>query len=116
MGRMSYDQLMKEYKKLKSRVEEFEHAGKWAFITNSERYISIPLTAQQKNAAMEHYDSKRYYNDCSTKTLDDGSIERHYQEVHDSIFAEFRSVLIRYATDLEGNDVSSIGIWGLIPV
>lgn len=116
MPKPTYQELLRRVKLLESKLDEFEFAGKRAFVENYERYISIPLTGKQVAAAKEHYEEHLAYDDYTKVTLPDGSFEKAYSEVHDSIFAEYPKVLVKYITDPEGNHTSGLQIWGLIPV
>lgn len=115
-GKRTYAELLAYSKRLESKVETLERAMKLAdrhrVLFHAMDWCSIPLKAAQVAAVRDHLEDRLYYD--GRKEIGG---ERHYEEVHESdILPEFKHYLVRYVTDLQGEHVSTVQVWGLIPV
>jgi hypothetical protein len=113
MARKSYDELVREIAELKARIGEYERAGKKQVVIMYERYVSVPLHRKQIEAGKEHYENLMFTQDYIA-TLSDGT--RQYQDIHESIFLEYKYVSLIYEADEYGNLASGLEMYGLIPV
>lgn len=87
-------------------------AGRNLFTYNCGKFVSMPLHPSQVGAVRDHVSDRLYYDDY--KQVGD---ERHYEEIHESdILPEFNYLLVRYSTDLQGEQISGTQVWGLVPV
>ena len=115
-GRMSYDELFRKCRGLEAKIHQLESehtaAGRFPINWEYEKWIAVPLHARQQDAAAEALDDKRRYDEF-TRDLEGN---KRYEEIHEGVLPEFRAVLIRYITDADGDDISKIKVWGLIPV
>lgn len=112
--RKSYDELAREIKELKARVGEYEHARQFTFMTFMyEKYVSVPLHPKQVNAGKEHYENLMFKQDDIAK-LSDGT--RQYRDIHESIYLEYKYVVLQYEADEYGDLASDVKMYGLIPV
>ncbi len=115
-GKRTYAELLAYSKRLEQRLENTERAMKLAdrhrVVFHAMDWCSMPLNDKQKDAVREYFENRLNYDD--RKTIGD---ERHYEEVRESdILPEFKHYLVRYITDLQGEHISTIQVWGLIPV
>lgn len=116
-GKLTYAELLAEKKKLERRIEDTEAAMKAAdrhMVRSSyhaTEWIAIPLREQQREAVREYFEDRKRYDE-----REQFADFRRYTEIHEcSVLPEFQHYLIRYETDNEGNDISSLKVWGLVP-
>lgn len=72
--------------------------------------IAVPVSPAQYAALADRLADR--VNDCDYETKDG---DRVYEAVHESPLPEFAEVMTRVRTDDEGNQVSRIEFWGLVP-
>lgn len=112
----TYAELLAENKKLTRRLEELRLAMKQAdrhpLSYDSCHWIAIPLHVKQNTLVTEHFRDRLSY--CAYKEVGD---ERYWEEIQESdVLPEFRQYLIRYTTDIEGNMIAPVKVWGLEPI
>ena len=116
MSKKTYAELLAENAKLTKKLEELQFAMKQAdrhpLSYDAHRWIAIPLHAKQVDGAKDHFSDRLSY--ACYKEVDG---ERHWEEVHESdVLPEYKQYLIRFTTDIEGNMLSGLKIWGLEPI
>ena len=113
--KLSYAELLAKTKHLESKLANLQRAMQEAdrhpVTYRTSDWISMPLHRKQVDAVRDILSDKLRFDEYE-KMAD----ERRYEEVHEcSILPEYQYLLVRYATDEEGNMVSGIQVWGLLP-
>jgi hypothetical protein len=116
-SKQNWAELKAENKMLKLKLDELKSAMKIAdrhpVRYQAMSWIAVPLHEKQADLVTAHFDELRRYDDYRPGS--DG--DKNFEEIHESdVLPEYRFYLLRYATDAQGNDVSSLKVWGLLPV
>lgn len=106
---MTLSQARKEIERLEKALRATGRTVEFC----GDNYVSVPMHDRQNDAAKEYFEDRRYFDEFNR--TDEG---REYAEIHTEGARKFGfdAVLVKWESDQDGNETSSLQILGLIKV